>query len=248
MAHPDLGSSAAVRRRTTSATVTPRAKCAMDEPVVVRDAVPNAVGNNRDVSRVTRSATAQRAQRPPTRKRDTLRYLRAGAIWTALPIRDQRLLLWLLQADGVTAHPTKPSPSVWTQPSEPTARTAQRFVFTRPATSRRPSLRPPAIRAYKQPPRPFEIQSSGSTEPRAVQFVSGSAQVRTPTCPATSTRIARPGADQRGHVVSTPGDRQTAVVDPVPGRKRRDREFGASPTCSGVHHAIRPASLAGPEP
>ena len=87
----------------TSATVTPRAKCAMDEPVVVRGAVRNAVRNNRDVSRVTRSATAKRAQRPPTRKRETLRYLRAGAIWTALPIRDQRLLLWLLGADVVTA-------------------------------------------------------------------------------------------------------------------------------------------------
>lgn len=98
----------------TSATVTPRAKCAMDEPVAVRDAVANAVRNNRDDSRVTRSATRKRAQRGPTRKRDTLRYLRAGAIWTALPVRDQRLLLWLLQADVVTAHPTKPSPSVWT--------------------------------------------------------------------------------------------------------------------------------------
>ncbi len=75
----------------------------MDDPVVVRNAVPNAVPNNRDVSRVTPSATAQRAQRAPTRKRDTLRYLRAGAIWTALPVRDQRLLLWLLQADVVTA-------------------------------------------------------------------------------------------------------------------------------------------------
>lgn len=70
----------------------------MDEPVVVRAAVRN----NRDVSRVTLSATAGRAQRAPTRKRDTLRYLRAGAIWTALPVRDQRLPLWLLQADVVT--------------------------------------------------------------------------------------------------------------------------------------------------
>lgn len=75
----------------------------MDEPVVVRDAVTNAVRNNRDDSRVTRSATPKRAQRGPTRKRDTLRYLRAGAIWTALPVRDQRLLLWLLGADVVTA-------------------------------------------------------------------------------------------------------------------------------------------------
>ena len=66
----------------------------MTEPVVVRDAVPNAVRNDRDDSRVTPSATARRAQHGPTRKRDTLRYLRAGAIWTALPVRDQRLLLW----------------------------------------------------------------------------------------------------------------------------------------------------------
>ncbi len=48
-------------------------------------------------------ATPRRAQRSPARKRDTLRYLRAGAIWTALPVRDQRLLLWLLGADVVTA-------------------------------------------------------------------------------------------------------------------------------------------------
>ena len=44
----------------------------MDEPVAVRDAVPNAVRNNRDVSRVTGSATAQRAQRAPTRKRSSV--------------------------------------------------------------------------------------------------------------------------------------------------------------------------------
>ena len=52
---------------------------------------------------MTTSATPWRAQRPSARKRDTLRYLRAGAIWTALPVRDQRLLLWLLGADVVTA-------------------------------------------------------------------------------------------------------------------------------------------------
>jgi hypothetical protein len=75
----------------------------MDEPVAVRDAVRNAVRNNRDVTGVTLGATPPRARRAPTRKRDTLRYLRAGAIWTALPVRDQRLLLWLLQADLVTA-------------------------------------------------------------------------------------------------------------------------------------------------
>ena len=64
----------------------------MDEPVAVRDAVRNAVRNNRDVTGVTLGATPPRARRAPTRKCDTLRYLRAGAIWTALPVRDQRLL------------------------------------------------------------------------------------------------------------------------------------------------------------
>lgn len=49
------------------------------------------------------SATGDRAHRGGSPKRDTLRSLRLGAIWTALPARDQHLLLWLLGADIVTA-------------------------------------------------------------------------------------------------------------------------------------------------
>jgi hypothetical protein len=49
------------------------------------------------------SATENRAQSSATPKPDSLRSLRAGAIWTALPPRDQHLLLWLLAGDIVTA-------------------------------------------------------------------------------------------------------------------------------------------------
>jgi protein involved in plasmid replication-relaxation len=49
------------------------------------------------------SATGNRAQSSATPKPDPLRSLRAGAIWTALPPRDQHLLLWLLAGDIVTA-------------------------------------------------------------------------------------------------------------------------------------------------
>jgi hypothetical protein len=49
------------------------------------------------------SATENRAQQGATSKPDSLRSLRAGAIWTALPPRDQHLLLWLLAGDIVTA-------------------------------------------------------------------------------------------------------------------------------------------------
>ena len=48
-------------------------------------------------------ATHFRAQGGPGPNRDSLRSLRAGAVWTALPQRDQSLLLWLLQGDIVTA-------------------------------------------------------------------------------------------------------------------------------------------------
>ena len=49
------------------------------------------------------STTPFRAQGGPGPNRDSLRSLRAGAVWTALPQRDQSLLLWLLQGDIVTA-------------------------------------------------------------------------------------------------------------------------------------------------
>lgn len=48
-------------------------------------------------------ATPLRARRGPGPNRDPLRSIRAGAVWTALPLRDQSLLLWLLQGDIVTA-------------------------------------------------------------------------------------------------------------------------------------------------
>jgi hypothetical protein len=68
-------------------------------PDAVRSAVRSAVRDGR----VTMGTTGDRAQSSGTAKRDTLRSLQAGAIWTALPARDQHLLLWLLGADIVTA-------------------------------------------------------------------------------------------------------------------------------------------------
>jgi len=49
------------------------------------------------------SATENRAHSGEPRKADSLRSLRAGAVWSALPARDQQLLLWLLAGDIVTA-------------------------------------------------------------------------------------------------------------------------------------------------
>ena len=49
------------------------------------------------------SATENRAQPSPSPKPDSLRSIRAGAVWTGLPAREQHLLLWLLGADIVTA-------------------------------------------------------------------------------------------------------------------------------------------------
>jgi hypothetical protein len=49
------------------------------------------------------STTPDRAQTQTGPKPDSLRSTRAGAIWTALPARDQQLLLWLLTGDIVTA-------------------------------------------------------------------------------------------------------------------------------------------------
>jgi hypothetical protein len=51
----------------------------------------------------TMSATGNRAQPSPSPKPDSLRSIRAGAVWTGLPAREQHLLLWLLGADIVTA-------------------------------------------------------------------------------------------------------------------------------------------------
>lgn len=49
------------------------------------------------------STTPDRAQPEAGTKPDSLRSTRAGAIWTALPARDQQLLLWLLAGNIVTA-------------------------------------------------------------------------------------------------------------------------------------------------
>ena len=68
-----------------------------------RDAVRNAVPSAVRDGRATMNTTGDRARLPGSSKRDTLRSLRLGAIWTALPARDQHLLLWLLGADIVTA-------------------------------------------------------------------------------------------------------------------------------------------------
>ncbi|MEA2610087.1 MAG: hypothetical protein QOJ75_2330, partial [Chloroflexota bacterium] len=51
----------------------------------------------------TMSATENRAQSGPSPTPDSLRSIRAGAVWTGLPAREQHLLLWLLGADIVTA-------------------------------------------------------------------------------------------------------------------------------------------------
>jgi hypothetical protein len=48
-------------------------------------------------------ATRIHARAPTPAKADSLRSTPAGAIWEALPVRDQHLLLWLLSADIVTA-------------------------------------------------------------------------------------------------------------------------------------------------
>lgn len=49
------------------------------------------------------SATPLRAQRPASANRDSLRSIRAGAVWTGLPLRERHLLEWLLAADIVSA-------------------------------------------------------------------------------------------------------------------------------------------------
>ena len=42
-------------------------------------------------------------QRPARPDRDSLRSMRAGAVWTGLPLRERHLLEWLLAADIVSA-------------------------------------------------------------------------------------------------------------------------------------------------
>lgn len=49
------------------------------------------------------SATRFRAQPGTKRKSDSLRSLRAGAVWTGLPLRERHLLVWLLTGDILTA-------------------------------------------------------------------------------------------------------------------------------------------------
>jgi hypothetical protein len=49
------------------------------------------------------SATPIRARRGARPNPDSLRSLRAGAVWTGLPLRERHLLLWLLTADIVSA-------------------------------------------------------------------------------------------------------------------------------------------------
>ncbi len=52
---------------------------------------------------VTMSATGFRAQRASRPNSDSLRSIRAGAVWTGLPLRERHLLEWLLSADIVNA-------------------------------------------------------------------------------------------------------------------------------------------------
>ena len=49
------------------------------------------------------SATGFRAQREAGPNSDSLRSVRAGAVWTGLPLRERHLLQWLLTADIVSA-------------------------------------------------------------------------------------------------------------------------------------------------
>ncbi|NJD29653.1 MAG: hypothetical protein FIA92_15350 [Chloroflexi bacterium] len=68
-------------------------------PSAVRDAIRDALGDGK----VTMSVTGRHAGPARRPNRDSLHSLRADAIWTALPARDQHLLLWLLSADIVTS-------------------------------------------------------------------------------------------------------------------------------------------------
>jgi hypothetical protein len=66
------------------------------DTVAPRNALRNALRNTIGDSRVTTSTTPDRAQTQAGPKPDSLRSTRAGAIWTALPARDQQLILCLL--------------------------------------------------------------------------------------------------------------------------------------------------------
>jgi hypothetical protein len=68
-----------------------------------RNAHRDATASALRAGRVTMSTTPNRAQAGEARKPDSLRSLRAGAVWGALPARDQQLLLWLMAGDIVTA-------------------------------------------------------------------------------------------------------------------------------------------------
>ena len=82
-------------------------------------------------------------------KPDSLRSTRAGAIWTALPARDQHLLLWLLAGDIVTAQARvaprlraaadRPAPAGPPRRARPAARRSGRRAPSAP--------RPPRLRA-----------------------------------------------------------------------------------------------------
>jgi len=73
------------------------------DTVAPRNALRNALRNTIRDTRVTRSTTPDGAETQTGPKPDSLRSTRAGAIGTALPSRDQQLLLWLLAGDIVTA-------------------------------------------------------------------------------------------------------------------------------------------------
>jgi hypothetical protein len=73
------------------------------DSVATETAVTTATATAIHDRRVTMSATPNRAQPGSGPKPDSLRFLRAGAIWTGLPRREQHLLLWLLGGDIVTA-------------------------------------------------------------------------------------------------------------------------------------------------
>ena len=73
---------------------------AMTRPATpVRDATASAVR----AGWVTMSATPNHAQPDRAQEPDSLRSLRAGAVWSALPAREQHPLLWLLAGDILTA-------------------------------------------------------------------------------------------------------------------------------------------------
>src|SRR6266545_1644064 len=71
--------------------------------VAAKTAVTAATETALHDSWATMSATGFRAQRGRGPNSDSLRSIRAGAVWTGLPLREQHLLLWLLTGDIVSA-------------------------------------------------------------------------------------------------------------------------------------------------